>query len=88
MFLKVFRPYIKLTQGTYVAQLVEHPTLDFDLGHDHRVVELSLELGSALRGVKNGEIEKNKVKTNKNNSKWIIRLCVKYRTIKLLRENL
>ena len=35
-------------RGAWVAQLVEHLTLDFGLGHDPRVVGLSLTLGSAL----------------------------------------
>ena len=31
-----------------MAQLIEHPTLDFGSGHDLRVVRLSPVLGSAL----------------------------------------
>ena len=36
--------------GTWLAQLVEHLTLDFGSGHDLSVMRLSLELGSALSG--------------------------------------
>ena len=35
------------SEGTKVAQLVEHPTLDFSSGHDPRVVGSSPALGSA-----------------------------------------
>ena len=34
--------------GTWVAQVVEHPTLDFSSGHDLRVVGLSPMSGSML----------------------------------------
>ena len=34
--------------GAWVAQLVKHPTLDFSLGPDLRVMGLSPALGSAL----------------------------------------
>ena len=33
---------------SWVVQLVEHLTFDFDSGHDLRVVRSSLELGSTL----------------------------------------
>ena len=36
------------TWGTWVAQWVERPTLDFDSGHDPRVMGSSPLLGSAL----------------------------------------
>ena len=34
--------------GTWVAQSVEHPTLDFSWGHDPRVIRLSPTSGSVL----------------------------------------
>ena len=34
--------------GTWVAQSVEHPTLDFDSGHDPRVMGSSPALGPVL----------------------------------------
>ena len=34
--------------GAWVAQSVEHPTLDFGSGHDLRLVKSSPMLGSAL----------------------------------------
>ena len=36
-------------RGTWVAQWVEHPTLDFGSGHDLRVMRLSPKLGSTVR---------------------------------------
>ena len=35
-------------RGTWVAQQVEHPTLDFGPGHDFRVLRLSPVSGSTL----------------------------------------
>ena len=37
------------SSGTWVAQSVERPTLDFGSGHDSRVVKLSPASGSVLR---------------------------------------
>jgi len=34
--------------GTWVAQLVKHPTLDFSSGHDLRVIRSNPALGSVL----------------------------------------
>ena len=36
------------SQGSGVAQLVKHPTLDFSSGHDRRVMRLSPTLDSTL----------------------------------------
>jgi len=42
-------------RGAWMAQSVEHPTLDFSSGHDLRVVGLSPVLGSVLGGESAGE---------------------------------
>ena len=42
--------------GTWVAQLVECPTLDFDSGHDPSVLELSpVSVSATCRGTKKTE---------------------------------
>ena len=45
----------KLHRGTWAAQLVERPALDFSSGHDLRVEGLSPESASMLRGESVGE---------------------------------
>ena len=39
---------IHVLKGAWVAQLVKHPTLDFNSGHDLRVLGLSPVSGSRL----------------------------------------
>ena len=39
---------VDISWGTWVAQLVKHPTLDFGSGHDLRVMRLSRVSGSVL----------------------------------------
>ena len=41
---------IRQMRGTWVAQLIECPTLDFSLGHDLRVIVVSPMLSYALSG--------------------------------------
>lgn len=41
-------PKCDLSRGVWVAQLVEHPTFGFGLGHDLRVLRSSSTLGSVL----------------------------------------
>ena len=40
---------LKTNGGAWMAQLVEHLTLDFDSGHDLRALRWSPGLGSMLR---------------------------------------
>ena len=43
-----FQFYKAVFRGAWVAHSVRHPTLDFDSGHDLRVVGLSSTSGSKL----------------------------------------
>ena len=45
---KLMKVLKRVRRGAWVAQSVEHLTLDFSLGHDHRVVGLSPKLGFTL----------------------------------------
>ena len=47
-FLMFLMSYTKSSWGTWVAQSVERPTLDFGSGHDPRVVGSSPASGSVL----------------------------------------
>ena len=48
MFTTALFTLLKRWRGTWVAQWVKLPTLDFSSGHDLRVVRLSPMLGSVL----------------------------------------
>ena len=51
--MSISTPYLEFLKnspswGTWLAQSVKHPTLDFGSGHDLRVMGLSPKLGSML----------------------------------------